>query len=48
MGHILERCSTVVLKKLKVCSIIALTNHLNISVNTLNILKCSRIIQKHL
>ena len=35
MGHILERCSTVVLEKFKVCSIIALTNHLNISGNIL-------------
>ena len=35
MGHILERCSTVVQKNLKVCSIIAHTNHLNISGNIL-------------
>ena len=35
MGHILERCSTVVLENLKVCSKIALTNHFNISGNIL-------------
>ena len=35
MGHNLERCSTVVLENLKVCSIKALTNHLNISGNVL-------------
>ena len=46
MGHIWERCSTVVLEKNKG---LFYNNHLNISENILkNILKCSRIIQEHL